>query len=261
MTITDTVEQIHELGRHWAEAEQRGDSAALAAMTIEEFTFVGPAGFVLDRDRWLARYPNGELVTHSLAWDEVTVRDYGDAAVAVGVHTQQASFRGHPADGSFRATHIAVRRDGRWFLAGIHLSPVGGPPPFAAAIELNHTIVRVRDKQVSAPFLAGILGVDVAPPWGPFLPLALGNGVVLEYLDVGDGPVQSQHYAFLVSDDVFDAAYTRIREAGLSHWADPFHQQPGRINQNYGGRGVYFDDPDGHSMELLTVTYGDRPAG
>ncbi len=123
-------------------------------------------------------------------------------------------------------------------------------------IELNHTIVRARDKHASATFLAGILDIDVQPQWGPFLPVELGNGVVLEYLEVGDQPVQPQHYAFLVSDDVFDSASARIRADGLAHWADPFHEHPDRINHDHGGRGVYFDDPDGHSMELLTSPYG-----
>lgn len=126
-----TTEDIQDLGRRWAVAEQRGDTAALAAMTVEDFTLVGPVGFVLDRAQWLHSYDGGDLVTHSLSWDQVDVRDCGDAAVAVGTHTQQAGHRGNSVDGSFRATHVAVRRDGRWLLAAIHLSPIGGPPPFA----------------------------------------------------------------------------------------------------------------------------------
>lgn len=122
-------------------------------------------------------------------------------------------------------------------------------------IELNHTIVRARDKQASAAFLATILGRAVEPQWGPFLPLALDNGVVLEFLEVDDAPA-AQHYAFLVSDDVFDAALARIQDGGTAYWADPFHRHPGRVNRDHGGRGVYFDDPDGHSMELLTAPYG-----
>lgn len=129
--MTTTEEQIREFGRRWAEAEQRGDVAALDAMAADDFTLVGPVGFVLDRERWLDRYRSGDLETRSLRWDEVTVRDYGDAAVAVGRHTQEARHQGRPVDGRFRATHILVRRDGRWLLAGIHLSPIGGPPPFA----------------------------------------------------------------------------------------------------------------------------------
>ena len=127
-------------------------------------------------------------------------------------------------------------------------------------IELNHTIVLARDKQASAEFLAGVLGIDAGPAWGPFLPVTLGNGVTLEYLDAGDDPIQAQHYSFLVPDDVFDAALARIRDAHLSHWADPFHAEPGRISHNYGGRGVHFDDPDGHNMELQTTPYGPVPA-
>jgi hypothetical protein len=71
---------------------------------------VGPLGFVLNRQQWLGRYRGGDLVTHELTWDDVEVRDDGGCAVAVGRHTQRASFRGNPADGAFRATHIAVAR-------------------------------------------------------------------------------------------------------------------------------------------------------
>ncbi|MDN5855971.1 MAG: VOC family protein, partial [Actinomycetia bacterium] len=126
-------------------------------------------------------------------------------------------------------------------------------------IQLNHTIVRAHDKHTSAAFLAKILDLPLDPPWGPFLPISLGNGVTLEYVDVGDAPVQSQHYAFLVTDDVFDAAFARIRDTGITYWADPFHQQPGQINHDHGGRGIYFDDPDGHNLELQTTPYGNPP--
>lgn len=127
------------------------------------------------------------------------------------------------------------------------------------SIELNHTIVHAKDKHASAQFLAGILAIPVAKEWGPFVPVPVGP-VTLEFLEVGDAPIQSQHYAFLVSDDVFDAAFARIRDAGIGFWADPFHHEPGRINHEHGGRGVYFDDPDGHSLELQTAPYGDLPS-
>lgn len=126
-----TTEELHELGARWAAAEVRGDDAALAELATDDFTLVGPLGFVLDRDQWAHRYAAGLLVTNALTWDELAVRDYGDTAVVIGKHTQQATFGGNPADGTFRGTHIAVRRDGRWLLAGIHLSPVGGMPAFA----------------------------------------------------------------------------------------------------------------------------------
>jgi ketosteroid isomerase-like protein len=119
-------EQVRDLGRRWVEAEQRGDLATLDAITAPDFTLVGPLGFVLNKQQWLDRYRTGALVTRSLIWDEIEVRDYGEAAVAVGRHTQKASYLGHPVDGRFRATHIAVRDGGdRWLLAGLHLSPLG----------------------------------------------------------------------------------------------------------------------------------------
>ena len=129
-----TETEILELGQRWATAEQAGDVSTLDTLAVPDFTLVGPLGFMLNKEQWLARYGDGSaLVTKSLVWDQVSVRDYGDTAVAIGVHTQEASFQGNPADGQFRATHIAVRRDGRWALAGIHLSPIGGAPPFRPA--------------------------------------------------------------------------------------------------------------------------------
>jgi ketosteroid isomerase-like protein len=126
-----TEEQVRELGRVWAAAEERGDTVALAALAIDGFRLVGPLGFVLDRDQWLARYDGGELVTGKLGWTEVEVRDFGGTAIAIGVHEQVATHQGNPVNGRFRATHVLVREDDRWRLAGIHLSPIGGPPPFA----------------------------------------------------------------------------------------------------------------------------------
>jgi catechol 2,3-dioxygenase-like lactoylglutathione lyase family enzyme len=122
-------------------------------------------------------------------------------------------------------------------------------------IELNHTIVAAHDKEASARFLAGLLGLEVGPPYGPFLPVEIPNGVTLDFLDT-EGEITPQHYAFLVSEDDFDVIFARVREAGLAYWADPYHHRPGEINHNDGGRGVYFDDPDGHRLELLTRPYG-----
>jgi catechol 2,3-dioxygenase-like lactoylglutathione lyase family enzyme len=117
-------------------------------------------------------------------------------------------------------------------------------------IELNHTIVGATDQHASARFLAGILGRAVGADDGPFTPVRLDNRVTLDY--VQRARVVPQHYAFLVSEEEFDAGFARIREAGLAYFADPGYQQPGQINTRWGGRGVYFHDPDGHSMELLT---------
>jgi catechol 2,3-dioxygenase-like lactoylglutathione lyase family enzyme len=125
-------------------------------------------------------------------------------------------------------------------------------------IELNHTIVHARDKQKSASFLAGILGLPVGKPWGPFLPVAVGP-VALDYLDDLD-EFTPQHHAFLVDDDAFDAALARLADQRVQIWADPHGHEPDTINHHYGGRGVYFQDPDGHLMELITSPYGAEPA-
>jgi catechol 2,3-dioxygenase-like lactoylglutathione lyase family enzyme len=123
------------------------------------------------------------------------------------------------------------------------------------AIELNHTIVAARDKLSAATFLTDLLGLPAPTPFGPFLVVTLNNEVSLDFMDTSDD-IRPQHYAFLVSETEFDNIFGRIRAQGLQYWADPFHQQPGEINTRDGGRGVYFDDPDGHVLELLTRPYG-----
>jgi len=123
------------------------------------------------------------------------------------------------------------------------------------SVELNHTIIAARDNRASAQFLAGILGLEVGATWGPFVPVATSNGVTLDFASVPAGDIAVQHYAFLVSDEEFDAAFGRIRQAGLDYWADPHGRQPGEINHNHGGRGVYFRDPAGHGMEIITRPY------
>jgi catechol 2,3-dioxygenase-like lactoylglutathione lyase family enzyme len=125
------------------------------------------------------------------------------------------------------------------------------------SVELNHIIIPAKDKQTSAEFLAGILGIPVAPPWGPFIPIHVSNGVTLDYIDADD--FHSHHCAFLVSEPEFDAIFSRLQETGITYYADPSYQRPGEINHLYGGRGVYFDDPNGHVMEVITQPYGDTP--
>ncbi|MET7353438.1 VOC family protein [Streptomyces mirabilis] len=123
------------------------------------------------------------------------------------------------------------------------------------AVELNHTIVAAHDKMASARFLADLLGLEVAPEYGPFVPVQMPNGVTLDYMDTAES-ISPQHYAFLVSEDDFDAILARVCEADLTYWADPHHHHPGEINHNDGGRGAYFDDPNGHNLEILTRPYG-----
>jgi catechol 2,3-dioxygenase-like lactoylglutathione lyase family enzyme len=123
-------------------------------------------------------------------------------------------------------------------------------------IELNHTIVAARDPQASAQFLAGILGLQVDPPLAHFTPITLANQVTLDY-DQSPDSIQSCHYAFLATDEEFDAAFARIQDAGIAFFADPACRKAGQTyhRDSDGGRGVYFRDPDGHLMEILT-----RPA-
>lgn len=123
------------------------------------------------------------------------------------------------------------------------------------SVQLNHTIVFARDRQESAEFLAGLLGLELGEPWGPFLPLVLANGVTLDFA-TGPDQFTPQHYAFLISEREFDELFARLQEGGISYWADPRFARPGEINHNDGGRGVYFRDPSGHGMEAITVPYG-----
>jgi catechol 2,3-dioxygenase-like lactoylglutathione lyase family enzyme len=122
-------------------------------------------------------------------------------------------------------------------------------------VQLNHTIVAARDKRRSATFLTEILGLSDATTFGPFLVVEVDNGASLDFHDT-DGQITPQHYAFLIGEDDFDDIFGRIRERGLDYWADPFKSRPGEINHNDGGRGVYFDDPDGHLLEVITRPYG-----
>lgn len=123
-------------------------------------------------------------------------------------------------------------------------------------IELNHTIVYARDKRASSDFLASLFGLPSPVAWGPFLAVELANKVTLDFLDA-DAEIAGQHYCFLVSEDEFDQIFGRIQEQGLPHWADPGHRQPAEINTHDGGRGVYFDDPSGHNLEIITTPYGE----
>jgi catechol 2,3-dioxygenase-like lactoylglutathione lyase family enzyme len=122
-------------------------------------------------------------------------------------------------------------------------------------VRLNHTIVGAHDKQVSATFLSEILGLPKPTPFGPFLVVEAANGVTLDFMDWGDD-IPTQHYAFLVEEREFDEIFGRIRARELRYWADPHQHEPGKINTHDGGRGVYFEDPSGHLLEIITRPYG-----
>lgn len=119
--------------------------------------------------------------------------------------------------------------------------------------QLNHTIIPAKDKRASAEFLAHILGEKAGAQWGPFVPVTVANGVTLDFMDAKN--FRTLHFAFLVSEGEFDAAFERILGSGAAYYADPFRKRRGEINHLHGGRGVYFDDPDGHLMELITHPY------
>jgi catechol 2,3-dioxygenase-like lactoylglutathione lyase family enzyme len=120
---------------------------------------------------------------------------------------------------------------------------------------LNHTIVAARDKDASALFLTEILGLPAPLEVGPFALVAVGDRLTLDYMDTGD-EIVSQHYAFLVEESEFDEIFERITKRGMPYWADPSRRQRGEINHWDDGRGLYFDDPNGHLLEIITKPYG-----
>ena len=123
------------------------------------------------------------------------------------------------------------------------------------SVQLNHTIVSCRDQQRSAAFLARILGLAAPARFAHFLVVEASNNVSLDFAET-TGTITPQHYAFLVGEEEFDAAFARIRDQDLPYWADPGQNRPGVINHRDGGRGLYFEDPDGHLLEIITRPYG-----
>ena len=124
-------------------------------------------------------------------------------------------------------------------------------------ISFNHTIIASRDKHESAEFLAELFGLPSPKPFGHFMVVELEHGVSLDFADAPEGAdIPRQHYAFLVSEQEFDTIYGKITSRNLQHWADPGAKRPGEVNRRDGGRGVYFLDPSGHAMEILTRPYG-----
>ncbi len=123
------------------------------------------------------------------------------------------------------------------------------------SIELNHTIVHVKDRWAASREVGQILGLPEATAYGPFAELKLENGASLDFMDT-EGEIRGQHYAFLVSEDDFDVIFGRLQDEGRKWWADPYKRQPGEINHSDGGRGLYWDGPDGHWLEIITRPYG-----
>jgi catechol 2,3-dioxygenase-like lactoylglutathione lyase family enzyme len=124
------------------------------------------------------------------------------------------------------------------------------------AVQLNHTIVHALDPEASARFLSDLLELPPPRPFGPFIVVELANGVSLDFITAEPDELIVEHYAFLVEEAEFDAIFARIRDRGLPYWADPGKRQPSRINTHDGGRGVYWNDPNGHMLEIITRPYG-----
>ena len=126
-------------------------------------------------------------------------------------------------------------------------------------IKLNHTIVHSKDPRAAAEWFTGMFGLPAPKPFGPFLDVEVGNEVTLAFLDADGMEIQIQHYAFLVSDAEFDQIFGRVKARKVKYWADPGMRQEGQINRHFGGRGVYFQDPSGHLLEIITKPYGNWP--
>lgn len=125
------------------------------------------------------------------------------------------------------------------------------------AISFNHTIVAAKDRRQSADYFTDVFGLPPAKEFGPFLAVTINHGVSLDFAQAAaEQDIAPQHYAFLVSEAEFDEIYGRIRERGQQHWADPRGERSGEVNHHDGGRGVYFQDPAGHYLEIITRPYG-----
>jgi catechol 2,3-dioxygenase-like lactoylglutathione lyase family enzyme len=122
------------------------------------------------------------------------------------------------------------------------------------AVQFNHTLVAARDRHASAAYLAEMLGLPKPTTYGSFRCVELANGASLDFVDVEE--VHAQHYAFLVDEPEFDEIFGRIKERGATYWADPHRQRAGEWNTGDGGRGVYWEDPSGHLLEIITRAYG-----
>ncbi len=121
-------------------------------------------------------------------------------------------------------------------------------------LQLNHTFVWCRDKGTSAAFLTEIFGLADPVPFGSMLVVQLDNNVSLDFRET-DAEILPNHYAFLISEVDFDQVLDRFRSRGLPYWADPEKRRPGEVFRHNGGRGMYFDDPDGHILEVMTRPY------
>ena len=121
------------------------------------------------------------------------------------------------------------------------------------ALYLDHTIVPAHDKEESARFIARVFGLQYNGMWGPFAPVKFNDTLSMDFDDRGE--VHWNHYAFLASDEEFDAILQRVKDEGIAFGSGPRSQDDGEINHLHLGRGFYFKDPNGHTWEVITHTY------
>lgn len=125
-------------------------------------------------------------------------------------------------------------------------------------IELDHFIVPTRNKSASAKLLGDLLGV----PWGeaeigPFFAVYLNDGLTLDFIDT-DEQFPVHHYCFRVGQDEFESMLARIKAAGIAFRSSVRGPIDRRISTQFGGRGLYWNEPDGHQWEILTVSYARK---
>jgi catechol 2,3-dioxygenase-like lactoylglutathione lyase family enzyme len=119
------------------------------------------------------------------------------------------------------------------------------------AIVLDHTIVPAHDKVGSARFFARIFGLEYKGPHSHFAPVQVNEALTLDFDE--RGAFESHHYAFRVGESEFDAIFGRVKAEGIRYGSGPRSRTDMEINHRRGGRGVYFEDPNGHVLEILTA--------
>ena len=124
-------------------------------------------------------------------------------------------------------------------------------------LNLDHTIVPAKDKEASARFIAGIFGLEYTGLWGHFAPVKINDTLTMDFDNRDE--FERHHYAFLATDEDFDAILGRVKKDGVAYGSSPMSQDHGEINHRHQGRGFYFRDINGHSWEVITHTYVDDP--
>jgi ketosteroid isomerase-like protein len=121
--------EITDLLDRWAEAELAADTAAIAPLLADDYIGIGPFGFLLTKEEWLQRHTSGDLSYTQYKLVDLTIREYGDAAIVIGVQDQVATYQGKPVpvEGKLRFSATLVRQDGKWVVAGNQMSQLGLP--------------------------------------------------------------------------------------------------------------------------------------